>query len=37
MVYQDRGADWLQPTDDLRNPYYGAMMLQCGSTVGTLE
>ena len=31
MVYEDRGADWLQSNKDLRNPYYGAMMLHCGS------
>lgn len=30
MVYNDRGADWLQATDELRNPYFGAAMLTCG-------
>lgn len=30
MVYPDRGADWLQPSDLLRNPYFGAVMLTCG-------
>jgi len=30
MVYGDRGADWLQATDQLRNPYFGATMLKCG-------
>lgn len=30
MVYEDRGADWLQDSQDLRNPYFGASMLGCG-------
>lgn len=30
MVYDDRGADWLQTTEPLLNPYFGAMMLKCG-------
>jgi Cu(I)/Ag(I) efflux system membrane fusion protein len=30
MVYGDSGADWLQATDQLRNPYFGASMLKCG-------
>ena len=25
------GADWLQPSKDVKNPYYGKMMLKCGS------
>lgn len=37
MVYDDRGADWLQPTDDLRNPYFGAAMLTCGDVVERLK
>jgi Cu(I)/Ag(I) efflux system membrane fusion protein len=30
MVYGDRGADWLQASEPLLNPYFGAMMLKCG-------
>lgn len=30
MVYGDRGADWLQASEPLQNPYFGAMMLKCG-------
>lgn len=30
MVYNDRGADWLQDSEPLLNPYFGAMMLKCG-------
>lgn len=31
MVYEDRGADWLQPDETLLNPYFGATMLRCGT------
>jgi Cu(I)/Ag(I) efflux system membrane fusion protein len=37
MVYGDRGADWLQNSDQLRNPYFGAMMLQCGEVKEALK
>lgn len=30
MAFEDHGADWLQNSDELRNPYFGAMMLGCG-------
>lgn len=30
------GGDWLQPTDELRNPYWGSQMLTCGDVVRTL-
>ncbi|PXA03014.1 efflux transporter periplasmic adaptor subunit [Coraliomargarita sinensis] len=30
MVYDDRGADWLQTSEPLNNPYFGASMLRCG-------
>jgi len=30
MVYGDHGADWLQASEPLLNPYFGAMMLKCG-------
>lgn len=31
-----RGANWLQPYEQITNPYYGAQMLRCGSITGTL-
>lgn len=31
MVYDDRGADWLQGNDQLLNPYFGSQMLHCGT------
>jgi len=27
------GGDWLQPNDDLQNPYFGSKMLTCGDVV----
>ncbi len=33
MVYPGRGADWLQSTEPLRNPYFGASMLGCGEVI----
>ncbi|HRJ46300.1 MAG TPA: efflux RND transporter periplasmic adaptor subunit [Opitutaceae bacterium] len=37
MVYDDRGADWLQATDEVRNPYFGSAMLTCGETLQRLK
>ena len=37
MAFNNRGADWLQDSDDLRNPYFGAAMLKCGEAVGRVE
>lgn len=37
MVYRNRGADWLQASSDLLNPYFGASMLHCGSVVAVLN
>jgi Cu(I)/Ag(I) efflux system membrane fusion protein len=31
MAFDNRGADWLQRGDEIRNPYFGASMLRCGS------
>ena len=31
MVYGQTGADWIQDTDQLLNPYFGAEMLTCGT------
>lgn len=30
MVYGSTGADWIQASEDLKNPYFGATMLTCG-------
>lgn len=31
-----RGANWLQPREEVNNPYYGERMLSCGSVTDTL-
>lgn len=31
MAFDNKGASWLQSTPELRNPYYGSMMLTCGT------
>lgn len=31
-----RGANWLQPREQVNNPYYGESMLSCGSVTDTL-
>jgi membrane fusion protein, copper/silver efflux system len=33
MAANNRGADWLQSTEALRNPYFGSAMLTCGEIV----
>jgi len=33
MAFNNRGADWLQDTDQVHNPYFGAAMPTCGSVV----
>lgn len=37
MVYEDRGADWLQPSDDLLNPFFGSEMLYCGEVLEQIK
>jgi Cu(I)/Ag(I) efflux system membrane fusion protein len=32
MAFDNRGAPWLQETQELLNPYFGAGMLRCGVT-----
>jgi len=36
MAFNNKGGAWLQNSEDLANPYYGAMMLKCGSVKETL-
>jgi Cu(I)/Ag(I) efflux system membrane fusion protein len=31
MAFSGKGADWMQANKTIANPYYGAMMLRCGS------
>ncbi|MHC4375518.1 MAG: efflux RND transporter periplasmic adaptor subunit [Planctomycetota bacterium] len=37
MAFDGRGARWLQRSEEVLNPYLGASMLRCGSTVEALE
>lgn len=36
MAFDNAGADWIQLGKTTNNPYYGDMMLRCGSEVATL-
>lgn len=36
MYSAGKGANWLSKENAIKNPYYGAQMLTCGSTVDTL-
>jgi Cu(I)/Ag(I) efflux system membrane fusion protein len=36
MAFDFRGADWLQSSSEIRNPYFGSEMLECGSVKETL-
>ena len=31
------GSNWLSKDSDIKNPFYGNMMLTCGSTIETLK
>lgn len=33
MAFDGQGADWIQSSQDMANPYYGSAMLKCGSVV----
>lgn len=37
MAFDFEGADWLQRTETIDNPYFGASMLQCGEILRTIE
>ncbi len=37
MAFGNKGAYWLSKTKEIRNPYFGDEMLQCGETRETLE
>ena len=30
MAFNNKGADWLQGNEEIKNPYFGAAMLKCG-------
>ena len=37
MAFDDLGAYWISETEEIRNPYFGDMMLSCGETKETLK
>ena len=37
MAFNNRGATWLQQDEDTRNPYFGSVMLKCGSVIKVIE
>ncbi|MFC7772585.1 DUF3347 domain-containing protein [Flavobacterium sp. GCM10027622] len=37
MANDGKGANWLSKENNIKNPYYGSMMLTCGKTVETLK
>ena len=37
MAFNNRGGVWLSARRDVRNPYFGATMLECGSIIETLS
>lgn len=37
MANDGKGANWLSKENAIKNPYYGAKMLSCGSTVETIK
>ena len=37
MAFGGRGARWLQSDKQVRNPYFGAEMLQCGEVVEVIK
>jgi Cu(I)/Ag(I) efflux system membrane fusion protein len=37
MAFDNQGASWLQDANDIRNPYFGDMMLKCGSLTEVIK
>jgi len=37
MALNNRGAFWLSNTEDIKNPYFGKKMLECGEVVDSLK
>lgn len=36
MAFDGKGASWVQDSEEIANPYYGARMLKCGVEKGEL-
>ncbi|MBE7179361.1 MAG: DUF3347 domain-containing protein, partial [Mucilaginibacter polytrichastri] len=37
MASSGKGANWLSREKEIRNPYFGSQMMECGSTIETLN
>ncbi|WP_127846071.1 efflux RND transporter periplasmic adaptor subunit [Psychroflexus aestuariivivens] len=37
MADNNSGADWLSYSEEIRNPYFGASMLKCGSVIDSIQ
>lgn len=37
MAFNDKGANWVSPSKDIKNPYFGNKMLTCGRVDETLK
>jgi Cu(I)/Ag(I) efflux system membrane fusion protein len=37
MANNNKGAKWLSSEEQIRNPFYGDVMLTCGSVVEVIE
>ena len=37
MANDGKGANWLSKEEEIKNPYFGSMMLSCGKTIETLK
>lgn len=37
MADNDKGADWLSLSKEIKNPYFGSMMLRCGEVIEVIK
>lgn len=37
MANKNQGAIWLSDNQKIRNPYFGDVMLECGSVINTIQ
>ena len=37
MAFREKGAFWLSAAPEIKNPYFGAKMIECGEVIDTIE
>jgi len=37
MAYNEKGATWLSDDPEIKNPYFGKKMLECGEVTDSLK